>query len=320
MVTRYMRSKLEAIGRVNFVTGTVRRLSFSSDRSRITGAVLENGGHLTADLTIVAAGAWTSALLDLRGIVSATGQVLAYIELSDEEQAYLSTCPVQLNLSTGMFSVPPPPVKGGEASRHNYFKIARHGYGYSNPLTIPNPESNEPGQKIAVSLPQTQPAAPYAAQTVPDEALEACRAAVRDFLPSDPSLLPAAAPKSIASIPDRPFSFARICHYSDTPGGDFLISYHPKYNRSLFVATGDSGHGFKFAPVLGDQVVKCLLGECHEDFQKKWAWPSQQAIEKAKKDSVEEGGNGWAGDGSRGGRTGMILEDELRKSKSIAKL
>lgn len=321
MAMRFIRSQVEACGRAKLVTASVKCLIQSEDKQRITGARLANGDEVQAALTVVAAGAWTPALLDLRGICTATGQVLAYIELTPDEQDYLSKCPVQLNMSTGMFLVPPPPLSASEsdkkceASRHTYLKIARHGYGYSNPTAIQHPESGSEGEQISVSLPQTMPSAPFAAQKVPAEAIDACRTALCEFLPSDPSQLPPEAPKSIATINKRPFTFARLCHYTDTPSGNYLIAYHPKYNESLFVATGGSGHGFKFVPVLGDQIVKCILGECPEDFKEKWAWPSEDEVQRRKKETVEEGGTGWGGDGSRGGSMGMTLSAELKKGE-----
>lgn len=38
------------------------------------------------------------------------------------------------------------------------------------------------------------------------------------------------------------------------PSLDFVIDHDPAY-ESLVVAAGDSGHGFKFAPVLGDLIA-----------------------------------------------------------------
>lgn len=52
----------------------------------------------------------------------------------------------------------------------------------------------------------------------------------------------------------------RLCLYADTPDGDFLIDQHPSY-ENLFVATGDSGHGFKFAPVLGPLIADVMQGK-----------------------------------------------------------
>jgi glycine/D-amino acid oxidase-like deaminating enzyme len=46
----------------------------------------------------------------------------------------------------------------------------------------------------------------------------------------------------------------RCCLYCDTPDGDFLIARHPE-RPGLTIAAGDSGHAFKFAPVLGSLIA-----------------------------------------------------------------
>ena len=42
-----------------------------------------------------------------------------------------------------------------------------------------------------------------------------------------------------------------MCWYTDSLDNSFVIDYVPGYGDSLFVASGGSGHGFKFLPVLG---------------------------------------------------------------------
>ncbi len=58
----------------------------------------------------------------------------------------------------------------------------------------------------------------------------------------------------IPSLAGAPIVADRLCLYTDTTDGDFLIDRHPDLER-LVVATGGSGHGFKFAPVLGTLVA-----------------------------------------------------------------
>jgi hypothetical protein len=43
------------------------------------------------------------------------------------------------------------------------------------------------------------------------------------------------------------------CIYADTFDGHWLIDHHP-VRKGIFVATGGSGHAFKFAPILGQLV------------------------------------------------------------------
>lgn len=42
-----------------------------------------------------------------------------------------------------------------------------------------------------------------------------------------------------------------VCMYTNTPDGDFVIDLHPQDPR-IVVISACSGHGFKFAPVIGD--------------------------------------------------------------------
>ncbi len=51
---------------------------------------------------------------------------------------------------------------------------------------------------------------------------------------------------------------ARTCLYTMTPDGHFIIDRHPHYKQVLFGA-GFSGHGFKFAPVMGEVLADLAL-------------------------------------------------------------
>lgn len=39
-------------------------------------------------------------------------------------------------------------------------------------------------------------------------------------------------------------AYTRMCWYSDTPDGNFVIDYAPQY-PSLLIASGGAGHAFK---------------------------------------------------------------------------
>ncbi|KAJ9620486.1 hypothetical protein H2203_007692 [Taxawa tesnikishii (nom. ined.)] len=273
--------KVAATGRVEFVHAAISRLLFAkssgaSTNDLVEGVELADGSIMKADLTILATGAWTPKFLDLRGITSATGQILAYTELSAAEQEMYGKNPTLMNESTGMFIIPP---------QGRVLKVARHGYGYGNPTQIPNPEN--PSETITVSLPRTKQDDPNL--WIPPEGLQACRHALAEMIPA---------------LKDRPFTYSRICWYTDTPKGDWIVSYHPRY-KGLFVATGGSGHGYKFLPVIGDEIVKCVVGETPEAFREKWAWPTRQTEDHISTDD-------W-----RGGRKGMILDEELGKGSRL---
>ncbi|CRK33519.1 hypothetical protein BN1723_014736, partial [Verticillium longisporum] len=243
---QWLLARVQATGRVRFVHGTATALLRSGDR--VTGARLADASTLLAALVIVATGAWTGALVDLAGQAVATGQVLAYVDVTPTEAAALRHLPIVLNLSTGLFVIPP---------ARGQLKVARHGYGYADLRRV---------LRATVPLPQ---------------------------------------------LHDRPFAAERICWYTDTPTGDFLVDYHPGW-RGLFLATAGSGHGFKFLPIIGDHVVDCVEGRRPEAFDDKWRW---RGVERTDDDVEQVYEHIVTEDGSRGGKSGLVLAEELTKNR-----
>lgn len=181
---RYAMSKLDR-ERVQVLIGReVVSLVYDQDGTAVTGVRFASGEELSADLVILATGAWTSKLVDLRGRAVATGQVLMYMDISEEEQEVLGKRPVIMSHTTGLYVIPP---------RNRLLKVARHGYGYKNPVTIQDPSPGTAG-KIEISVPKV-------GISVPAEGNEACREALSSILPG---------------LEKREFSRSRICWYTDT--------------------------------------------------------------------------------------------------------
>ena len=72
------------------------------------------------------------------------------------------------------------------------------------------------------------------------------------------------------SLADAPLISSRYCLYCDTWDGNFLIDHDPD-REGLLVATGGSGHGFKFAPVLGNLIADVLEGAANP-YASRFAW------------------------------------------------
>ena len=84
------------------------------------------------------------------------------------------------------------------------------------------------------------------------------------------------------ALVDAPIVARRICTYCDTVDGHFWIARHPN-NPKLVVATGGSGHAFKFAPVLGDIIATIALGEPHPlEHKFRWRTDAPPAVEPAR--------------------------------------
>lgn len=86
----------------------------------------------------------------------------------------------------------------------------------------------------------------------------------REVLASQESHLRAFLDEFLPFLSKAQIVYRRLCLYSDTRDEHFWIDRHPLLNN-LFVAAGGSGHGFKFAPILGD-----LISDCVEGKENKW--------------------------------------------------
>ncbi|MEE2786420.1 MAG: FAD-dependent oxidoreductase [Myxococcota bacterium] len=73
---------------------------------------------------------------------------------------------------------------------------------------------------------------------------------------------------------------AQTCLYTPAPNDDFIIDFMPTDDR-IIVAAGFSGHGFKFAPLIGAALAQLALdGQCQIDefssMRPRFTWPKQQ--------------------------------------------
>lgn len=301
---KWLFGRVKATGRVKMVSGKAVKLlttaSFASSadmkendkisiHDTVSGVRLQSGSELHADLVILAAGAWTGSLLDLPGQIAATAQTVAYLPISDGEQQQLSKMPVLLDISTGYFVFPP---------ADNMLKVARHAYGYWNHVSIPPPLSLSPTHKpsTTVSLPVTHLDLP---------SLELSREDVQQLHNALRCMVP------LEDFDSRPFCKTRLCWYADTPTGDFLVDYHPTW-KGLFIATGGSGHAFKFLPILGDKVIDCLMGTAPEDIRTQWSWMNNY-VNRANSDAVTQ-------DGSRAGRPCLNLQLDTQTDHVTSRL
>jgi sarcosine oxidase len=66
--------------------------------------------------------------------------------------------------------------------------------------------------------------------------------------------------RAMPSLAPAPLARSRLCHYDNTPDADFLVGPHPRRAR-LLLAVGFSGHGFKFAPAIGEALADLVVGK-----------------------------------------------------------
>ncbi|KIV78241.1 hypothetical protein PV11_09977 [Exophiala sideris] len=268
-------TRLSDLG-VSIITGprgTMQSLIIDS-KSRVTGVNVVSGEPLRASKVILATGAWTNRYLDLDYTITGSAQPVGFIQLTPEEAQELADNPVAINMTSAVFFFPPSP--------DNILKVAYHGHGF---------EVEDFGKEgRTVSAPQRD-SDNAASSWLPDDADKYLRAGLRQFVPD---------------VAERPWTRGRLCWYTETPTGDFIADYHQAVS-GLFVATGGSGHGFKFLPVLGQYIADCFEGTASAEVQRKWQLPSPT---KAKQKIV-------VNDGSRRGPPRRMLDsnDRLQQAK-----
>ncbi|KAF7728477.1 hypothetical protein EC973_006030 [Apophysomyces ossiformis] len=219
------------------------------NRRRVLGIQTADDQIHRADRVILATGSWTAGLIDTSNQLLATGQFVVQFQAPESMKPRLKGQPVWCaDISrTGFYGFPP--------NAEGKIKIARHFSGYVWPREGDN-----------VSVPRTQVTHP--SDTIPSEALSEARTFLADFMPQVNSL---------------DIAHAKLCWYSDSIDGSFLVDYHPEY-ENLIVASGDSGHGMKFIPVIGFKICHVLEG-IDSDYSRAWRWRAGEA-ENARFDAL----------------------------------
>ena len=100
---------------------------------------------------------------------------------------------------------------------------------------------------------EMSPESPERAVTIEDEKN------LREFLLS-----------TFPALADAPIVYSRVCMYCDTHDGHFWIARDPD-RKGLVIAAGDCGHGFKFAPVLGE-IIADAVEEKPNPILQKFRW------------------------------------------------
>lgn len=88
--------------------------------------------------------------------------------------------------------------------------------------------------------------------------------------------------RAIPSLTDAPLVGSRVCMYCDSRDGDLLVD-RVADRSGVTVAAGGSGHGFKFAPVLGEIIADAVEGRTNRWSPRfRWRAPTEPRSEEAR--------------------------------------
>ncbi|KAK4934985.1 hypothetical protein LTR10_023873 [Elasticomyces elasticus] len=245
---------------IHFECGRVKSLVKDETGDVVVGILLESGQRLVADLVVLATGPWTSALADTRGKTVSAGEAVAYVQLQPEDGEIFRKMPAFLNFEQKICLTPP---------SRQLFRIALHRDDWVNTSNIDHPEVG----RTDISIPPERGLGPNPSQRVSHE--RQLRGALQRISPL---------------LASRPIVHFGYCWYDDTLTGDFIVSYHPDYQGSLFMLHGLGGHGFKFLPVLGQYAVATVLEELDPRVKNMWKYPEDVDHDRLRRD---HGQGGW---------------------------
>ncbi|ORY26976.1 putative peroxisomal sarcosine oxidase [Naematelia encephala] len=223
--------------------GTFKELILSDDGKRCIGVKCIDGTEWNADLVVLAAGAWSPVLVDLKGQCTSKCWVYAHIQLTPEEADAMRGIPTMYNDTYGFFMEPHPTL--------NLLKLCNEFPGYTNLQKVQPFGSPKP---ITISVPRSHAANP--SDTIPTESLDDIKRLVSKCLPH---------------LAGRPLINQAMCWCTDTDDGQWVVCEDPRW-KGLVLATGDSGHTFKMLPVVGGQVADLIEGKLSEERRQLWRW------------------------------------------------
>jgi glycine/D-amino acid oxidase-like deaminating enzyme len=204
---------------IRVLQGQVTRVVRSEGRVR--GVALTSGQVLRADRVLVAAGPGTPSLLpEVRSKLWVSVQFATHLAVPEAvaphfRPDFFPGFAVDVD-ATGRYGFPVHPDAGT-------LKVGHHGVGYVLPPHVdPTPDLME---RLRV------------------EAWPTYESSLRTFLGTH-----------LPSLRDADIVAFRSCMYTETADSAFLIDAVPTA-AGLFVASGGSGHGFKFGPVLGPMIA-----------------------------------------------------------------
>lgn len=180
-------------------------------------------GVYTSDVVVITTGAWTAKLIpDYQKLAIPERQVLLWTQTLSPELYTPDKFPIFLMMGSD-----------------DDFDNEGHFYGYYG-----FPELGSTGFKLGKYRHLRQVIDPDEMDRIPNQEDENL---LRSFIEK---YLPGAAGDTLAM---------KACIFTNTPDGHFLIDFVNKKKKNVIVASGFSGHGFKFASVVGEIVADLSL-------------------------------------------------------------
>ena len=212
----------------------------------VTGIETADGKIHSASVVIIACGGWTPGhvLPEMDGLCETTAGSVMTIKIPESS-------PLRERLLPDRFPVFQWNVRGGEngslygfpLTEKGILKIGYRGTKYTNPQSFPSSSSSSTAK--VRSVPVTKWTSPESIMGLPEKSVQVIQKFLDTYLPE---LRETVGPNAYHT---------RLCWYTDSFDNQWVIDHVPG-KPGVVVATGGSGHAFKFLPLLGRLVVERL--------------------------------------------------------------
>ncbi|KAM6534365.1 hypothetical protein FALCPG4_004006 [Fusarium falciforme] len=243
-------------------------------RGEVLGIRTKDGKRHNAKLTIMACGPWTPSLVpQLDGLAEATAGSVVVFQIPKNSELFYPFAPG--NFAVWMFKMRDGAsggLYGFPRDDDGYLKIGYRGTKYRNPKVQHDGKER--------SVPLTRWSDGDKLTEIPKQAMTVVKNFVTEYL-------------SQLADAGLEVEFTRLCWYTDTPNNHFIVDRVP-YTPGLMVASGGSGHAFKYIPNIGNWVVDIIEGVgVDRSAVKAWKWRETQGNTEPSNILME---------GSKGGR------------------
>jgi sarcosine oxidase/L-pipecolate oxidase len=222
------------------------------DGRKVVGIETADGTGHQAAMTIIACGGWTPTVLpQLDGLCETTAGSVAILQIPEgsplRDRFHHSRFPswafkMRDGAEGGLYGFP--------ADGNGHLKIGYRGTKYTNP----QPQADGVERSVPITRWTEK-----AITGVPDQAIKVIEQFLKNYLPE---------------LGEAGIGIwkTRLCWYTDSFDNHYVIDHVPDVD-GLMVATGGSGHAFKYLPNIGNWVVDRLEGVGEDrPAMKAWKW------------------------------------------------
>jgi sarcosine oxidase / L-pipecolate oxidase len=246
---------------------------FVREGETVVGIKTANGNSYYASKIIIACGAWTPSILPqlsrYRLVEATAGSVVmlriprSSVELWDRfdpSRFPTYTWNIRDGANGGIYGFP--------RDDEGWLKIGYRGLKYTNLVDVEEDNYKEVAERSTPITAFTQSQA-KPTQGIPRKAFEVISTFLAEYLPEL---------KAQGISITSPETVMRLCWYTDSVDNHHVVDYIPGNGfENVMVATGGSGHAFKYLPVVGKYVADVMEGVGLErELLRKWRWRSPE--------------------------------------------